>query len=272
MLPELPKPREVVAYNTAHNSENKMHEDTVARQYGFSGALVPGVDVYAYMSHAAVSHWGEDWLGRGVLEVRFLKPVYEAETVRISADCFELAEASESFRIKAECRGEICAEATARLPEVVGEAPSIAAFPRHPMPDPKPLASPASLAPGTQFGTLDRALGAADASDYLGDVREDLPLYAEAGLVHPGWLAKLPNQLFVESIAIVGPRIHAASEIRHFQTVKIGEPLSARARVAEVFERRGHKFVAFDVLVLKGAESPVMMARHTSIYAPRRAA
>src|SRR5580700_9954072 len=38
----------VAAYNTAKQSENKMHDDTVARRFGFSGGLVPGVDVMAY--------------------------------------------------------------------------------------------------------------------------------------------------------------------------------------------------------------------------------
>ena len=41
----------VSAYNTAKQSENKMHDDTMARRFGFSGGLVPGVDVMAYMMH-----------------------------------------------------------------------------------------------------------------------------------------------------------------------------------------------------------------------------
>ena len=43
------------AYNTAKLSENKMHDDTVARRFGFSGGLVPGVDVMAYMMHLPVA-------------------------------------------------------------------------------------------------------------------------------------------------------------------------------------------------------------------------
>ena len=50
----------VQAYNTAHSSENKIHDDSVARRFGFSGALVPGVDVYAYMMHLPVERWGRD--------------------------------------------------------------------------------------------------------------------------------------------------------------------------------------------------------------------
>ena len=43
----------VTAYNTSKQSENKIHDDTVARRFGFSGGLVPGVDVMAYMMHLA---------------------------------------------------------------------------------------------------------------------------------------------------------------------------------------------------------------------------
>ena len=48
----------VVAYNTAKLSENKMHDDQVARRFGFSGGLVPGVDVMAYMIHLPVEEMG----------------------------------------------------------------------------------------------------------------------------------------------------------------------------------------------------------------------
>src|SRR5947208_2802960 len=47
-------PYRVSAYNTAHDSENKIHDDSVARRFGFGGGLVPGVDVYGYMTHLPV--------------------------------------------------------------------------------------------------------------------------------------------------------------------------------------------------------------------------
>ena len=48
----------LVAQNDAVESENKIHEDSVARQYGFAGGLVPGVTVYAYLTWPAVERWG----------------------------------------------------------------------------------------------------------------------------------------------------------------------------------------------------------------------
>ena len=64
----------VEAFNTAKESENKIHDDAVARRFGFKGGLVPGVEVYAYMTHLPVARWGRAWLDRGSAECRLLKP------------------------------------------------------------------------------------------------------------------------------------------------------------------------------------------------------
>src|ERR1043166_2145159 len=74
------------AYNTAKQSENKMHDDTVARRFGFSGGLVPGVDVMAYMMHLPVARWGRAFLQRGLIEARFIKPVYDGETTEVTGE------------------------------------------------------------------------------------------------------------------------------------------------------------------------------------------
>ena len=78
-------PYQVEACNTAKESENRIHDDAVARQFGFSGGLVPGVDVYAYMTHPAVARWGRAWLERGALACRLGKPVYDGEIATVSA-------------------------------------------------------------------------------------------------------------------------------------------------------------------------------------------
>src|ERR1043166_8133687 len=78
-------PYRVSAYNTAHDSENKIHDDATARRFGFGGGLVPGVDVYGYMSHMPVARWGRAWLERGTAECRFFKPVYDGEIAPVTA-------------------------------------------------------------------------------------------------------------------------------------------------------------------------------------------
>src|ERR1700726_2675111 len=105
------EPYRVSAYNTAKQSENKMHDDTVAKRFGFSGGLVPGVDVMAYMMHLPVARWGRAFLERGLIEARFIKPVYDGEVAEVTA-----AESDGVLTIAVKSRGQLCATGSASLP------------------------------------------------------------------------------------------------------------------------------------------------------------
>ena len=54
---ELPEYR--VSATPTHDAwENKIHEDGLAREFGFRGGLVPGVTVYAWMTRPVVAALG----------------------------------------------------------------------------------------------------------------------------------------------------------------------------------------------------------------------
>jgi len=74
----------IKAVNTAADSENKIHDDRVAAQFGFRGGLVPGVTVYGYLAEAALRHFGDEWLERGAMDVRFQQPIYHGEEIEVS--------------------------------------------------------------------------------------------------------------------------------------------------------------------------------------------
>src|SRR5438105_14140571 len=111
------EPYRVQAYNTSKQSENKIHDDAVARRYGFSGGLVPGVDVMAYMMHLPVAKWGRVFLERGLIEARFVKPVYDGEIVNIAAE-----EKAGALTLAVESGGQLRATGAASLPT---KAPSL---------------------------------------------------------------------------------------------------------------------------------------------------
>ncbi len=46
---------------------------------------MPGVDVYAYMTHQPIVRWGREWLGRGTAECRFMLPVYDGDIATVGA-------------------------------------------------------------------------------------------------------------------------------------------------------------------------------------------
>jgi acyl dehydratase len=258
-------PYRVRAFNTAVASENKIHDDTVARRFGFSGGLVPGVEVYAYMTHIAIERWGRAWLERGSAECRFLSPVYDGKNVNVSATAN-----SDALTIKVESEGAICANGTASLHNTVRSEPK---FDRAQMPLPPDMRPPAderSLAEGTLLGIRPFPVSAEYAAQYLADVRETDPLYAKENLAHPGIVLRLCNQALVQN-AVLGPWIHVGSTVRNHSAARVGDELSLLARVTKNYERKGHRFVDLDVLV-SAENRPIAHIQHIAIYRPRQLA
>ena len=77
-------PRKVVAHNDAADSGNPINDDATARRFNFTGALVPGVTVFGYLSGALLREFGPAWLDDGAAHVRLRQPVYAGDTVTIS--------------------------------------------------------------------------------------------------------------------------------------------------------------------------------------------
>lgn len=261
-------PYEVVAHNTATQSDNKIHDDEVARRFGFTGGLVPGVDVYAYLTHPPAEAWGLDWLARGSMRGRFLTPVYEGETITV--DMVEHTERDGGPHVLLELRnagGDLCATGEAGLPDAL-EAPTGSLWPDVPVAKAPPPATPLALPVGTAFGLPAHGFHAAKAGEYLDDVRETLDLYRDAAVAHPGWLLRDANYVLANNVRL-GPWIHVESVTRHHALVRDGQVVQTRALVMREWEHKGHRFVELDVAVLADGEVAHRIT-HTAIYAPRQ--
>jgi hypothetical protein len=140
-------PYRVRAFNTAVASENKIHDDTIARRFGFAGGLVPGVEVYAYMTHMAVERWGSTWLEGGDAECRFISPIYDGKIVEVSAK-----PEGDALAIQVESEGAICANGTASLDGTTRSAPKFDRSQKPLPPAARPPADERSLAEGTWLG------------------------------------------------------------------------------------------------------------------------
>jgi len=236
----------VLARNDATASENKIHDDEVARRYGFGGGLVPGVTVYGYLTWAPARRWGVEWLERGTITARFEKPVYDGDLVEVRG-----VEEGSGLVLTALARdGVVCATGTAGLAD--GATFDLAAL---------------VLAPGTVLGTLSRRWDAADRSQYVELVGDDLDLYERLGAAHPGALIRAANSVLSSSVRL-GPWIHVASATQLLGLVRDGDLVTTYGRVVDRFERKGHQFVELDVWSVVG-DRPVMAVRHTAIYEPR---
>jgi hypothetical protein len=254
-------PYRVEAFNTAKASENKMHDDRVARKFGFSGGLVPGVDVLAYMIHPAVVAWGRDFLERGLIEARFTKPVYDGETVLVMAE-----PEGEGLALRVE-GGDVRATGMASLTSVLPRF-SLADFPET---EPAAARAPVdaqSYAENKWLGSAPRCWPQDAAAEYLAEVREADPIYVREGVTHPGVLQRVMNKVLVDN-AVLGPWIHVGSKMQLLAAAALDDELVARARVTANYEKKGHRFVELDALIVANGVTPVAHCQHVAIYQPR---
>jgi acyl dehydratase len=259
------EPYRVAAYNTAKQSENKMHDDTVAKRFGFSGGLVPGVDVMAYMMHLPVAKWGRAFLEHGLIEARFVKPVYDGEIADVTAE-----ERDGVLSIEVKSRGQLCATGSASLP---ASAPSLSMSSfsaTQAVAERKPV-NAMSYELGKWLGTVPRIWAGDAAKEYLTDVRETDEIYAREGLGHPGLLQRVMNKVLVDN-AILGPWIHVGSKMQLLSAAKTGDELTARAKVTGNYDKKGHRFVELDALVVGNGRTALAHCQHIAIYQPREQA
>jgi acyl dehydratase len=259
------QPYRVSAYNTAKQSENKMHDDVVARRFGFSGGLVPGVDVMAYMMHAPIAKWGRIFLERGRIEARFVKPVYDGEM----ADVFS-EDDNGRLALRVESRGELCATGNASLPDATARIALNDYRETLPVAQ-RPPVDASSFALEQWLGTAPRAWNNKDFTEYLEEVRATDQIYRDAGALHPGIFQRIMNQVLVQNV-ILGPWIHVGSTMQLLTAAHPHDELVARARVTANYDKKGHRFVELDALVVANGTTPVAHCQHVAIYQPREQA
>ncbi len=240
-------PHRVRAINTAPDSENKIHDDRIAAAYGFRGGLVPGVTVYGYMT-VPIVEFAPKWLERGAMQVRFQEPFYDGDAVVVRAEIND----DTSIRVTAEREdGTVCGTGIATVRAESGPVPDH--LPEHPLPrmEDRPAPSRDNLIPGSPLGTVVEKL------DFGDDARSRQAI-----------LLQFANEVLVRNFRL-GPWIHAASEITNWSAARHGDEISARGRIHDCFERKGHEFVVFDVMLIANGDRLVQTVRHTAIYRPR---
>ena len=253
--------------------ENKIHEDDLARQYGFKGGLVPGVTVYAWMTHPVVEALGAEWLERGTFETRFAKPIYYEEPATVRAKVAARTADSVTIEVAAHNSvGEVCGTATMTLSRgQLPSPPAVGGYVVAPVPVERPRATRAHLESLKVLGTPELELDGRAAADYIARFGETLVLYAGAGAqAHPGIHLDLSNRALDRNVRM-SPWIHVESRGQHWSAARVGERLAMRGRIQSLFEKRGHEFVEADLLLVAGGSRPVASIRHTAIYLLRKA-
>lgn len=258
---------ELAAVNFAEESPNRIHSDEVARAYGFTGGLVPGIAVYAYMTYPVAKQLGIDWLRGGTISVKFIKPLYSGDLVHVEAKK-KISDAYELEILVSNADGTTCAVGTAGIGSSGIEAPRISDYPRRALPPAEQCieARAASLPPGTPLGTLDFHLDPEELESLVrNDYLDNLEIYSGPDAVyHPAYLLEQANQIVMHNIDL-GPWIHTRSEVRNFASPRAGEKLNIRGSVIRAYEKRGHDIAEFDLAIFDSKNRAIMKVNHTAI-------
>ncbi len=259
----MPQTRTLTAFNTATASENRIHADDVASRFGFTGGLVPGVDVFAYMAHAPVALWGRDWLSEGRIRAKFGEPVYDGDETLVTAG----PQPDGSLAIAVSARGLDCASGTAWRSD---DGPVPAILPEGPLPRPEERApaSPESLPVGRVLGTLKEIYFADVSLAHLQNTREDPALFDGGNVCNPAYMLRRANYVLAQTVRL-GPWIHLESDARLHGLITDGEVLETRGVVVANEEKNGHLIVTLDFTV-SSRERLAMSGRHWAIYEPRQ--
>ena len=256
-----------IAYNQATASENRIHADDVARQYGFRGGLVPGVTVYAYLVQPAVEAWGLDFLARGTASVRFDRPLFDGGAFRVDVHPRDGAAYRGEVRDPDET---VCGYGDVSLPELATNPPIRRGDRLAPPSEARPEASRAVLEHLQKVGmgalALEwRAKGEMDRTSRNPNVMPELIRPDGGGYANPAFTLGCANWVLARNVQL-GPWIHVQSEVRHFAAVPRGSPLVVEGSIVDLFERGGHEFVDLDVALFLAPDRPALAAHHRAIY------
>ena len=259
-------PYQVRTHNPSTQSENRMHSDDVARQFGFKGGLVPGVTVFAHLTQPLVARYGEAWLARGTADVSFSKPAYEGELLSIHTT--DSAKGSHILTCLNE-QGVELARVTAALPAAAAQADVRGEIPPAPHLLERPTVTWDLMEISKPFPALAWSPTRDENLAWCDDTRDELALYREgtAPLLHPGLILRQANFVLRKRF-IIPAWIHAASRITFFEALRAGADYEVRAIPEEKWNHKGHEFVRLYVALRRGQRT-VAEILHTAIFRPR---
>ena len=248
------------ALNFASASENRIHSDEIARRFGFTGALVPGVAVFGHLTWPLTQRHGSAWLAKSYVRTRFLKPAYHGDTLTISD------RSDEGGRIAIEC----CNTSKVQLATL-----DWTAEPVQPPPDPHADTSGAAepeerveivwdtLHVDEPFHSYIWAPDETHNLEYTQRVQDDHAVFA-SGVLHPHAILSQANQALVRRFAMPA-WIHTGSEMRLRRLLRVGDQIEVRAVPLRKWERKGHQFIELYVAYVAHDEIATEIW-HTAIF------
>ena len=257
---------DIRALNDAETSENRIHSDEIALKYGFTGALVSGVNVFGYLSQPLTQHLGGTFLDRAALSVKFFKPAYHDEVLHIKTEKLHSAEDSYIFTSSAYNQQGIL---LAQLETALGTSiPEIR--------EPQTISQDKELAvrPEISWDGIHLDLAAPDFlwtpqdednRQRVDAQRDNAPMYrGPDAYIHPYYLLDACNKALMRMF-ILPAWIHTGSDVIIRRPIRVGQGILIRTVPTEKWERKGHQFIRLSI-TMSVDDEPAIQVQHTAIF------
>jgi hypothetical protein len=249
----------------AADADNQIRDDEYARRYGFHAGLVPGISVFAYMSRPLVDLMERDWLQHGSAEVRFVRPIYDGEEIRVTGSVSSLSKDGTvciDYQA-ANNQGVPCGIGRAQLPAHAPEPePSLENYPAGKSRLRRPI-SLESLQPGEFLTPLTSEFTWNVHWQYCRkSIRDYHALYEKA--LHPGWILGRASRILASNYAIPA-WIDVSCEVQNYRLQEEECLVETRGRVHDKYERGGDHFIVLDLAVF-ARNHCLQTIRYTAIF------
>lgn len=258
--------QQILALNDAEQSENRMHSDEVAAKYGFSGALVSGVNVFGYLTQPLVKAFGESFLNKGMMDVVFLKPAYQDELLTITTDenTTETSQRNCLTNISNE-KGVLLAKLESWLP---ADLPKINSLSEMSCPqidierreiewDLIELNVPA---PAYTWKPSEE-----ENLEHVSVQRDQSRCYqGPNAYLHPYYTLDACNKALMR-LFVLPAWIHVGSKVTTHSALKINQEIEIKTMPIDKWERKGHQFIKLYIAMLVDGQV-ALEVEHTAIF------
>lgn len=236
-----------------------IHDDSVAADYGFRGAVVHGIRVLEAALAPVYREWGTDWFSGGGISLRHRRPVYAGEPLVAR---FSPAERAGAFDLVVlDPAGEQVAVGEVTGPDAGRIAPEVP--PAAEPPSPKRRAEKGSIAVG------DPVVGVPVPVDetLLHEQLFEDPALRRAGLALPAasLVVHVAGAAGFDTFEWQTPGMYYSSENTFFAPPRFGSTLRSTGVVVETFERNGNTFFTTDYTVAD-EHQVIAVSRLTVLY------
>jgi len=251
---------------------NRIHTNSGAQEYGFEGAFVGGVTLYAWCIPTVIGALGQEWLDHGWVNIRFRRPTYPGAHIRVHVTPKKESPACVLEALQDDGQASIVGEVG------LGTAPWLGDLRETPFsaPDLDGRDRPFLTLENAPIGQPLRAYGYGKHTPAPPAVGEKLAEVIElatptGAVVHPATLAREMIALLTRSYDYGHPSIHLTSHVQNFARIPADTDVVLCGTFVDAFERNGHHNAVIDADLYSLDGQRLARQRHSNIFKVRRA-